>query len=156
MKIIVTSDSHGDKYSLNSIMSMHKDCDVVINCGDSRDDLDDIKLMYKDKMYYEVKGNCDFGSLLPGKIVTTIAGHKFFITHGHMYNAKYGLYNLVCAAREENCDFLLFGHTHESFNTYEDGMYIMNPGSCNGYNGTYGIIEILDNGILTNIAKLNK
>ena len=33
-----------------------------------------------------------------------------------------------------------------------DGMYVMNPGSCHGYGATYGIIDISDKGILTNIA----
>ena len=37
-------------------------------------------------------------------------------------------------------------------NEYIDGMYVMNPGSCHGYGATYGIIDISDKGILTNIA----
>lgn len=47
---------------------------------------------------------------------------------------------------------LYFMVTHISMNEYIDGMYVMNPGSCHGYGATYGIIDISDKGILTNIA----
>ncbi len=50
-------------------------------------------------------------------------------------------------------DILLFGHTHVPYTAYDDGMYIMNPGSI-GYTGTYGIVDITPSGIMTNIIKL--
>lgn len=33
-------------------------------------------------------------------------------------------------------------------------MYVMNPGSIHGYMGSYGIIDIVDKGIITNIVRL--
>ena len=106
-------------------------------------------------MIVGVRGNCDWNSFLPSKETLKICGKKIFITHGHLYNAKMGLYKVVCAAREEGADILLYGHTHIAMNTYEDGLYVMNPGSCSGYMASYGIIEITEKGdILTNIVKV--
>lgn len=74
-----------------------------------------------------------------------------FITHGHLYNAKVGLYTIMCAAREAKADILCFGHTHSALSMYEDGLYVLNPGSCGGYMASYGIIDITDKGeIITN------
>lgn len=154
MKILVFSDSHGDNFSMKKAMSYHRDADVVIHLRDSRGEMDELKMHYTDKMYYEVKGNCDIGSVKPLFDVIPLCGHKFFITHGHMYKAKYTLYNLLLAGKEKDCDFILFGHTHVPYNHFEDNIYMINPGSCNGRSATYGIIEILDKGILTNIANV--
>lgn len=154
MKIIVMSDSHGDFYSLDEIMSKHKDADIVIHFGDSHGEIDKIKADYPDIMYYCVKGNCDLGSTLETQLTIDIAGHRLFITHGHLFNAKFTIYNLVCAAKEQDADILLFGHTHSYLSEYDDSLYIMNPGSCHGRYGTYGIIEIINNDILPSIAKV--
>lgn len=154
MKIIVVSDTHGDFYSFQRVMQMHKNADVVIHCGDSRDEIERIKDLFPDKVYVCVKGNCDLGSTLNYTQTENFASKIFFITHGHNYQVKYTLYNLVCAAREQKADIVCFGHTHNAICEYDDGLYIINPGSLNGYDATYAIIEIKDNGILANIAKL--
>ena len=72
--------------------------------------------------------------------------------HGHRKNVKFGYYGAVLAARQENADILLFGHTHSAMTDYDDGLYIMNPGSLGqaGY-PTYGIIDITSSGITTKI-----
>lgn len=155
MKIIVVSDSHGSSYELKRILDMHKNADVVVHCGDSRGEMENLKMIYKDKMYFEVKGNCDLGSTLPTTLTFDLDGIRFFVTHGHLYNAKLTLYNLVCAARENSANVLLFGHTHQSLCDYDDGLYIINPGSCSGYNATFAIIETHNGKILPNILSLN-
>lgn len=131
-----------------------QNADVVIHCGDSRGEIEKIKDLFPDKVYVCVKGNCDLGSTLNYTQTENFASKKFFVTHGHNYQVKYTLYNLVCAAREQKADIVCFGHTHNAVCEYEDGLYIINPGSLNGYDATYAIIEIKDNGILANIAKL--
>lgn len=157
MKIIALSDSHGDMYSVKKIIEKHKDADIIIHCGDNtRDEMDDIRLLYKDKMYYIVRGNCDFRGEYPSSICTDITDVKFFITHGHLYNVKYGLLNLKLKAEEENAKVVLFGHTHTALNDYDNGIYFINPGSCHGRQGTYAIIEIIDNSILSRILKVQE
>ncbi len=154
MRILVVSDSHGDLYNFKKAVDMQKSAEVIVHCGDSRGEIDDIALMYPNKAIIAVKGNCDIGSTLNVSETITICGKKFFITHGHLYNAKYTLYNLCCKAREENADILLFGHTHNALSEYDDGLYILNPGSLHGYDASYAYIDITDKGIMTNIVKL--
>lgn len=155
MKILVVSDTHGDFNSLLRAVKAQPDAEVIVHCGDGDEQVQLLKDTYKDKMIVGVRGNCDWNSFLPSKETLKICGKKIFITHGHLYNAKFGLYNIMCAAREEGADILLYGHTHIAMNTYEDGLYVMNPGSCSGYMASYGILEITENGdVLTNIVKL--
>lgn len=154
MRILVTSDTHGDFFSLNQAINEQKSAEVIIHCGDSKDEVQRIKELYKDKAVYAVRGNCDFCSPLNNTELITIEGKKIFITHGHLYNAKMTLYSLCCAAREQDADIVVFGHTHNALNEYDDGLYILNPGSLHGYNASYAYIDITDKGIMTNIVRL--
>ena len=87
------------------------------------------------------------GSILPW-------GVKIFFTHGHLYGVKSGEYNIVCAARERKAQVLLYGHTHNAFTDYEDGLYLMNPGSLSGWQATYGTLDLTEQGIVTNVVTL--
>ncbi len=151
MRILVVSDTHGDLRTLLKVVNSQPTAEVIIHCGDGDEQVQYLKDNYKDKMIVGVKGNCDWCSMLPSKEIIRICGKTIFITHGHLYNAKITLYNLMCAAREEKADILLFGHTHNAMTYYEDGLNMMNPGSCHGYMASYGFIDITDKGdIVTN------
>lgn len=152
MKILVFSDTHGDVTKMERAIRSHSDAEVIIHCGDGEMDVEYAKRNFPDRAFLNVKGNCDWGSSHDPTLEITLEGKKIFVTHGHLYNAKMGLQNLIYAGKEKNADIVLYGHTHISMNEYIDGMYVMNPGSCHGYGATYGIIDISDKGILTNIA----
>ncbi|MDO4748034.1 MAG: metallophosphoesterase [Eubacteriales bacterium] len=154
MRILVVSDTHGDFYSFKKAVEAQRSAEIIIHCGDSRDELDNIRMLYPNKAIIAVKGNCDFSSMLPSVEDRVIEGKKLFITHGHLYNAKMTLYPLCCAAREAKADIVLFGHTHNAIAEYDDGLYILNPGSLSGYNASYAYIDITEKGIMTNIVKL--
>lgn len=154
MRILVVSDTHGDFYSFKKAVEAQRSAEIIIHCGDSRDELDNIRMLYPNKAIIAVKGNCDFSSMLPSVEERVIEGKKLFITHGHLYNAKMTLYPLCCAAREAKADIVLFGHTHNAIAEYDDGLYILNPGSLSGYNASYAYIDITEKGIMTNIVKL--
>ena len=72
--------------------------------------------------------------------------------HGHAEHVKYGTDELICRARQEGADIVLYGHTHSGVTAYDDGLYIMNPGSIR--DGHYGMIDIVPGGIMLNEAKL--
>ena len=112
------------------------------------------KRAFPEKMFLAVRGNCDFGSTLPPVGDFTAEGVKIFYTHGHLYGVKSGRYTIVCAARERGAQVLLHGHTHNAYTDYEDGLYMMNPGSLNGWEATYGTLDITPQGIVTNVVKL--
>lgn len=154
MRILVVSDSHGDYYAFKRAVMAQPNAEVIIFLGDGEDQVDKIKIEFPDRMVIAVKGNCDFGSTKPTREIITLEGKKILATHGHIYSVKYGYTSAYEAAREENADILLFGHTHLAYTNYEDGLYVMNPGSISGSYGSYGWIDITDSGILTNIVKL--
>lgn len=155
MRILVVSDTHGDLRTLMKAVNAQPSAEVIIHCGDGDEQVQYLKDTIKDKMIVGVRGNCDWCSSLPSKEILSVCGKRIFITHGHLYNAKVGLYNIMCAAREEKADILLFGHTHNAMTYYEDGLYVMNPGSCSGYMASYGYIDITDKGeIVTNTVTI--
>ena len=84
----------------------------------------------------------------------TAQGVKIFYTHGHYYGVKSGLYTFACAARERGAQVALYGHTHNALEDYDDGLYLLNPGSLNSWEATYGTVDITPQGIVTNIVKL--
>ena len=154
MRIIVLSDSHGDVSNVNRILLSQSKAEVVLFCGDGEDDIEAAKLNFPEKMFVSVRGNCDWGKKTPITEFFTAEGKKIMITHGHKYNVKFDYSEVIQAARDNGCDILVFGHTHSAFTDYDDGLYIMNPGSAHGYFSSYGIIDITPRGIVTNILNL--
>ena len=155
MKIIVVSDSHGAYQNLKRILWLNRDADIVVHCGDSRSEIDEVRLEFPDKMYVTVKGNCDWGAALAETEFFTAEGVRFMATHGHLYGVKYGLGSLEQAAREAGVNVVLFGHTHIAHNEYKDGLYMINPGSC-GYGKSFAVIEVKNGQVLANIAHLKR
>ncbi len=150
----MVSDTHKDEYSLRKAILEQPKAEVVIHLGDGEDEAQSMKESFPEKMFLMVRGNCDWGSTLPAVGEITLAGKRIFYTHGYSYNVKYGLSEVISAARSHKADILLFGHTHQAICDFEDGLHIMNPGSLFGSNGTYGIIDITDAGIVTNLIKI--
>ena len=155
MRILVVSDTHGDIGNFSKVIRKHKDIDVVVHCGDGADDVFDAKLMFPDKMFIAVRGNCDFCTESPNIETITLEGKKLFITHGHIYNVKYDLLKLTLAGKDAGADLVLFGHTHLPTNIYDDGLYLLNPGSLRGYKGSFALVDISEAGILINLQNLD-
>lgn len=154
MRILVVSDSHGNDGNLRQAILSQPKAEVVIHLGDGEEETTRAKTSFPEKMFFQVKGNCDWCSSLPLSGVFTAEGKRIFYTHGYTYSVKSGLYTAVCAARENKADVLLFGHTHNPLEDYDDGLYILNPGALSGWQPTYGILDITPQGIVTNIVRL--
>lgn len=155
MRILVVSDSHGDYRSLKKAIAAQPSAEVIVHCGDGANEVESLEIDFPEKQLIAVRGNCDWSSMLPPTEIAQVGGKRLFVTHGHLYQAKFTIHNMVCAAREEKADILLYGHTHCAMNEYDDGLYIMNPGSCHGYGATYGYIDITEKGdIVTNIVTI--
>ncbi len=154
MRILVVSDTHGSEANLRRAILAQPAAEIVIHLGDGQAEAERAKRNFPEKMFLQVRGNCDMGSPLPYEGEYTVDGVKIFYTHGHMYNVKMGLYNAVCAAREKGAQVLLYGHTHQALTDYEDGLYLMNPGSLSGWGASYGTLDITPQGIVTNTIKL--
>lgn len=155
MRIVVLSDAHGYTTPIEKAIEQSKP-DAVIYCGDGAERAEDISYLYKDIDFYFVKGNCDFGDY-PIEQEIKIGSKKIFFTHGHKYSVKSGYNEIIKEAKRRAVDILLFGHTHIPFTEYDEGLYIMNPGSCAMAtlgSPTYGFIDIVGNSIVANIVKL--
>ena len=151
MRILVLSDSHGMPSRILDAVEAHPEAKTLIFLGER--DLDTVESYYHSlPNVIKVAGNCDFSSDLPLLRVVTLGGKKIYCTHGHAEHVKYGTDELLLRARQEGADIVLYGHTHTGVTCYDDGLYIMNPGSIR--DGHYGMIDIVPGGIMLNEAKL--
>ena len=152
MRILVISDSHGNKNAVERVAALHDNARAIIFLGDGMRDIENLEYLYPDRPVYAVPGNCDYFSKLNEIGKTEIAGKIIYYSHGHLHGVKHDVDNFIGIARQAGADIALFGHTHVPFTKYENGMYVMNPGSLKI--GSYGIIDITSAGIVTHTAKL--
>lgn len=147
------SDSHRATGNLFEIVEKHiNTTNLFIFLGDGENDFDDVLALYPDLKYERVSGNCDWYSTYPLYKSITAQGKKIFFSHGHPFHVKFGYDEIIRAARTEKADICLFGHTHNQYTNYDDGLYIMNPGAVR--DGKYGMIDITKSGIMLIPAKL--
>lgn len=146
MKILVVSDSHSGLSYMRRWAEVLRP-QVVIHLGDYYDDADLFEEMPWVHRLYRVPGNCDLyrSSLFHQREVCfeELEGVSIWFTHGHRHGVKQGIGKLMETARLARADVVLYGHTHqaECFRT-EDGIWVMNPGSCGGYGGSVGLLRV--------------
>jgi putative phosphoesterase len=139
-----------------NILDKHKNADYLIHLGDLERDIEEISY-FSDIKILSVRGNCDFGSVSAVEGEEIIEGKRIFYTHGHTYYVKHGYENIYNEGLRRQADIILFGHTHHAINEYRDGVYLFNPGSLSlpdDGKKSYGIIDIVNGQISTNIVKL--
>lgn len=147
MKILVLSDSHSSynfmRYCIEKICPQH-----VIHLGDHYDDATVMAEEFSHIRFHQVPGNCDFSCRGPGFVDTMcypIEGVRIFMTHGHKQGVKGGIERLLREASQLEAQIVLFGHTHEALCFQgQDGIWVLNPGSCRGWSGTVGLVELAD------------
>lgn len=158
MRIIVVSDTHRRFQEFYDIITKHRqEAALFIHLGDGQREVDDILELFPDLNLHCVRGNCDYGSILPEVEVVSAGNERILCTHGHNFFVKSTLEPLKKFALQNNCRIALYGHSHKSDTHYEDGIYFMNPGSPSqprGCKPSYGIIDITTRGIMTFIVEL--
>ncbi len=143
MKVLVMSDSHGDKNLVNKIICENLDARLIIHLGDGERDMEYAQFLNDDAKIVSVCGNCDMASLLPVDCTLSVGGLAFYCTHGHNAQVKSGTSQLLKIAKKHNADIVLYGHTHIPVNSIENGVHLFNPGSVKS--GVYGLIDVDDN-----------
>ena len=147
MKLLVLSDSHSSRsfmrYCIDRIKPAH-----IIHLGDHFEDGKVMAEEYPHIRFHQVPGNCNRFRCAPWEaevLCYPIGGVKFFITHGHRHNVKTGLSHLLLDARKSGAAIVVYGHTHQSqCHKEEDGLYVMNPGTCGSWGGSVGVVEIAE------------
>lgn len=145
MRLIVVSDSHKRGEVVEKILENHPEAEHFFFLGDHAADVEDLQFLFPKMCFYILSGNCDYFSNLPSTAMATVGGVKILYTHGHTLSVKDGIDRLKATAMHNGCALALYGHTHVSKILYEDGLCIVNPGSCaNGrdLHRSYAIIDI--------------
>lgn len=155
MRLLVCSDSHLDRLSLLNAIADQPSATTILFLGDGVRDMEQTARAHPDRAVYCVRGNCDLAAIEPTVRILELGGKRIMMTHGHEYAVKFGDADAVRAARRNGCDLLVYGHTHRPVTRYDDGLYVMNPGSVARRNGgTYGVIDLTPGGIMCNIIRL--
>lgn len=147
MIILVLSDSHSALSFMRGCIEAVKP-DAMIHLGDYYDDAEVIAEEYKSIPMYRVPGNCDRYRCVPGQpeiLIRPVFGVELYMTHGHRHNVKLHLGQLLRDARASGAAAALYGHTHVAdCHQEEDGLWVLNPGSCGYYGGSAGLMEIVN------------
>lgn len=148
MKLLLVSDSHHQLNYMRLAVG-YEQPDAVIHLGDCIIDADELALEYPGLPVLSVRGNCDIcGKNRAEELVRTFEGVRVFGIHGHRYGVKQDLLRAEFAAREAGAQVLAFGHTHQTYCKFHDGLWRINPGACSASVPTYGIVCI-ENGNVT-------
>ena len=150
MKAAVFSDTHSNTALMVEAVARCRP-DLIIHLGDHSRDTAILREKFPEIPLYSVRGNCDIGSTAPDRDIVPLGSVKAFITHGHLYNVKYGMLDsLVYAAQEQGAKIAMFGHTHEADYEEMGGVKVINPGTAGaGRKLTYALVEVYDNGGIT-------
>ncbi|MGL5174913.1 MAG: phosphodiesterase [Cetobacterium sp.] len=161
MKIFVISDIHGSSYYLNKALEAYEKekADYLLILGDelyhgprnplpqdyNPKEVSEMLNRYKSKII-AVRGNCDSEvdqmlleyPIMSDYTVLFLEKKRIFATHGHIYNEE-KIPNI------SEGDVLIYGHTHLPVAKYQNGIYILNPGSITlpkgGNKNSYGLFE---------------
>lgn len=153
------SDSHGKKAALDEIIRRTRsNAAMYIHLGDGEEELEAVRWEHPELNIRSVAGNCDYCASSPASDIIEVCGVRIFACHGHRYGVNSSTELLRSIARDNGCAAALFGHTHCRYSSYEDGIYLLNPGSCSrprdGFKPSFGTIDITSKGIVTNIVDL--
>ena len=119
--------------------------DAVVHLGDYYDDGEVMAEENPHLIFHRVPGNCDRYRCPPfvrQMLCYDVCGVRLYMTHGHKEQVKSGIGILLKEARRHNAKAALYGHTHiADCHQEEDGLWVLNPGSCGSDGGSVGLIE---------------
>ena len=157
MRIVVLADTHGRIRNFEKIVRTQPEADLFIHLGDGGDEVEKMRVEHPALAFVTIKGNCDFGSDEPPDKLMVLGEKRIFLSHGHKYYVKSGLDAFLKAAEAQEAEIALFGHTHQPYFEYINGVYVMNPGSAERprqNRPSYGVIDITEGGVAAFHIKL--
>lgn len=142
MKVLVFSDSHGALPFANEILRKESECETVFFLGDGIDEAEKMRDRYPDKKFIIVKGNNDWYSQADTEAYKYIDGVTIMACHGHKFNVRFALRDLLASAQSVRANVALYGHTHKSgmYNDPVTGICAINPGAL--CEGKYAVLTV--------------
>lgn len=130
IKFNVISDTHRISGEvIEKLVPVFNSGSFLVHLGDGTDDLIPFQKKLRCKII-SVCGNCDLFSHNPKDIIIDSEAGKILFTHGDTHYVKSGeLLNLSLFARENDCAYAFFGHTHFADIQFCNGIVCINPGS---------------------------
>lgn len=157
MRIGLISDTHGDGAAMRKTVKQAGPVELWLHAGDHARDaeyLHDLTGM----PFYAASGNCDPRSADPPDQFIQLEGWHIMLTHGHRYQVKHGLRELIWWAKQYEANVVIFGHTHKPVVEQGAGLMIINPGSPSmprgGSIASFGILELSSTGMNPVIVEL--
>ena len=146
-RALILSDIHGEennlRWLLEEVWKTVGPIDAYICLGDGVRDFERAESFIRNRdehaTMYAVRGNCDFITSYPERLIIHLGGLKIYMTHGHIHRVKSGLDYLYGAARAEGVDIALYGHTHRA-NVEYTSPWMINPGAAQ--NDCCALLEI--------------
>ncbi len=151
MKLGIISDTHVK--SINEIPAIIRkalaDVDFIIHAGDftqkavldGLQSIGQVKAVYGNMDSVELKGN------LPERDVFVASGKKIGLIHGS--GTPWGIAERV-RQQFKGVDIIVFGHSHEPYSCYIQGVLLFNPGQAKN---SFGLL-IIDDRIMADILKV--
>ena len=124
-RIAVVSDSHGDIENIGFFLDRLGQVDALYHLGDHAEDAAALSSRLNCGCI-AVRGKCDPFSSAPLTYTVSWHNHRILLLHGH---TAFGRLSLLYAAKQENADAVLFGHSHVPSIETVDGVLMLNPGS---------------------------
>ena len=136
LKVAVLSDTHN--HLPKTLLDRLSSADEIWHLGDVSDPEILSSIRSLDKPTFVARGNMDFTSAWPEKLVLERHGLKFALQHHPPTSIPLGV------------KAVLFGHLHYQVNENHEGVRLLNPGAINGpRNGStasFAWLEINANG----------
>lgn len=142
MKVLAFSDSHGALPFANEILRKESECETVFFLGDGIDEAEKMRDRYPDKKFIIVKGNNDWYSQADTEAYKYIDGVTIMACHGHKFNVRFALRDLLTSAQSVRANVALYGHTHKNgmYNDPVTGICAINPGAL--CEGKYAVLTV--------------
>ena len=135
MKVLGFSDSLGAVNYIDEMLFKEKDCQTVFFLGDGMSEVTRIMARYPERKFIVAKGNNDWHSDADTEAYKYIGGVTIMACHGHIFNVRFSLRELLSSAQSVRANVALYGHTHKSamYNDPVTGICAINPGAlCDG------------------------
>lgn len=140
MKIVVCSDSHGNGRGLQELLDREQP-EALLFLGDGERDWMMVDVPQQTR-FFAVSGNCDFMAMEPIYRQLKLCGKRIFMTHGHHYGVKQGLYGLSLQVGEQPAELVVYGHTHHPQLDDLNGCLYLCPGSMGYGEERYAVVQL--------------